>query len=63
MIIQPWSTVLISAKCHCRGVMQLLPYITVNEMEKLAESNHHLSEQLPRYLSDMVSHECRIIGF
>ncbi|EIR2562959.1 TPA: hypothetical protein ACYRLK_003994 [Escherichia coli] len=40
-----------------------LPTITVDEIEKLAATNIHLVEQIPRYLSQMVSHECRLLGF
>ncbi|MDF6454688.1 hypothetical protein NMT70_19895, partial [Escherichia coli] len=40
-----------------------LPTVTIDEIEKLAETNIHLVEQIPRYLSQMVSHECRLIGF
>lgn len=34
-----------------------LPTVTIDEIEKLAETNIHLVEQIPRYLSQMVSHE------
>lgn len=34
-----------------------LPTVTIDEIEKLAETNIHF------YLSQMVSHECRLIGF
>ncbi|EBM5962859.1 TPA: hypothetical protein ACIVGF_002885 [Salmonella enterica subsp. enterica serovar 16:l,v:-] len=40
-----------------------LPRITIHEMEALAVTNHHLVEQIPRYISQMVSYECRLIGF
>ncbi|EAT8674954.1 TPA: hypothetical protein QIW60_003560 [Escherichia coli] len=40
-----------------------LPRITIHEMEALAVTNHHLVEQIPRYISQMISYECRLIGF
>lgn len=40
-----------------------LPTVTIDEIEKLAATNTHLVEQIPRYLSKMVSHECNLIGF
>jgi len=43
--------------------IQQLPHVTIHEMETLAETNHHLVEQIPRYISQMVSYECRLIGY
>lgn len=40
-----------------------LPKVTIDEIEGLAATNTHLVEQIPRYLSEMVSYECRLIGF
>lgn len=40
-----------------------LPHVTIHEMETLADTNRHLVEQIPRYISQMVSYECRLIGF
>ena len=43
--------------------MRQLPHVTISEIEAMAETNNHLVEQIPRYISQMVSHECRLIGF
>jgi hypothetical protein len=43
--------------------IQQLPHVTISEIEALAVTNRHLVEQIPRYISQMVSYECRLIGF
>lgn len=43
--------------------MQQLPHVTISEIEAMAKTNTHLVEQIPRYISQMVNHECRLIGF
>ncbi|WP_407238561.1 hypothetical protein [Escherichia coli] len=46
-----------------REFLNELPKVTIDEIEGLAATNTHLVEQIPRYLSEMVSYECRLIGF
>ncbi|MGC0987126.1 hypothetical protein WKH15_21660 [Pantoea agglomerans] len=40
-----------------------LPQISVAELESMTTNYAQLVEQLPRYLSEMVGYECRLIGF
>ncbi|PVZ82675.1 hypothetical protein C9426_29055 [Serratia sp. S1B] len=50
-------------KLTLKQFIRQLPHVTISEIEAMAETNTHLVEQIPRYISQMVSHECRLIGF